>query len=199
MKLKSEGRRAIEDAQASDVYAAVSELALPGHSFLILTRTNASFVQLAIQPGERFIIEYREGDAPVLRAAREDFSRGDVAQLFASYLAGGDAWREGIQWQPIGGRPRDRWDTVGRICAIAAVVTLVVLVDALLPSRRRTSRPDLMAYLSIATLVYLPSVLIAMRRFKQMDGWQKRNTILALFFALLAIAYWIDRWVSHGS
>ena len=56
MELESEGRPAIHDAQASDVHAAVSELALPDNSFLILTRTTTSYVQVAMQADERFVI-----------------------------------------------------------------------------------------------------------------------------------------------
>jgi len=101
MELESEGRPAIHDAQASDVHAAVSELALPGNSFLILTRTTTSYVQVAMQAGERFIIEYREGGPRSLRRAQEDFSRSEVAQLLESYLAGGDEWRAGLQWGDV--------------------------------------------------------------------------------------------------
>jgi hypothetical protein len=35
MMLESEGQPAIQDAQASDAYAAVSGLALPGHSHVL--------------------------------------------------------------------------------------------------------------------------------------------------------------------
>jgi aromatic ring hydroxylase len=113
MKLESEGRPAIQDAQARDVYAAVSGLALPGHSFLIVSRTQTSYVQVAMQAGERFVIEYREGGPRSLRSVREDYSRNEVAQLLESYLAGGDAWRAGIQWRSVEDMsPRDGWDTV---------------------------------------------------------------------------------------
>jgi hypothetical protein len=101
MELESEGRPTIQDAQASDVHAAVSELALPGNSFLILTRTPTSYVQLAMQAGERFAIEYREGGPRDLRRAQKDFSRSEAAQLLESYLAGGDEWRAGILWGPV--------------------------------------------------------------------------------------------------
>ena len=127
MKLESEGRPAILDAQAGDVYAAVSALALPGHSFLILTRTRTSYVQVAMQAGERFVLEYREDGPLILRSAREDFSRTEVAQLLESYAAGGDAWRAGIPWRPVEDMaPRPGWDTVSNACAFLAVVVLLI-------------------------------------------------------------------------
>ena len=196
MKLESEGRPAIQDAQASDVYAAVSGLALPGHSFLILTRTRTSYVQVAMQAGERFVIEHREGGPHGLRSAREDFSRNEVAQLLESYLAGGDAWRAGIQWRPVEGMgPRDAWDTVSTVCAFAAVAVFLVFAFSLKASRGPgTSGTDPMVYFSIAMLVFLPSALIDMRRFRQMNAKQKTRTIVALFAAVIAVLYWIGRW-----
>jgi hypothetical protein len=105
MKLQSEGRPAIRAPQSTDVHVAVSELALPSNSFLILSRSPTSFVQVAIQPGERFVIEY-PGGTGIFRSERDDFSRDEIARLLDSYLAGGDAWRAGIQWRPTE-RPRD--------------------------------------------------------------------------------------------
>ena len=101
MKLESESGPAIPDAQVTDIYVAVSGLGQPGHSFLILTRTRTSYVQVAMQADERFLIEYREDGPRNFRSAREDFSRDEVAKLLESYLAGGDAWHAGIQWRPV--------------------------------------------------------------------------------------------------
>jgi hypothetical protein len=196
MKLESEGRRAIQDAQASDVHAAVSGLALPRHPFLILTRTPTSYVQAAMQAGERFVLEYRDGPPPGLRSVREDFSRDEVAQHLESYLAGGDAWRDGIQWRPVDGMgPRDGWDTVSTGFGFLAFVVLLVSVFSLnAPRKPGTSRTDPMESLAIATLVYLPSALIDLRRFGRMDANQKVRTIGALIGAVFAVMYWIDRW-----
>ena len=195
MKLESEGRPAILDAQAGDVYAAVSALALPGHSFLILTRTRTSYVQVAMQAGERFVLEYREDGPLILRSAREDFSRTEVAQLLESYAAGGDAWRAGIPWRPVEDMaPRPGWDTVSNACAFLAVVVLLIGAFSLSPSGAPgTPRADPMEYFSIAILVFLPSALIDMRRFKQMNANRKIRTIVALLAAVIAIRYWIDR------
>jgi hypothetical protein len=196
MKLESEGRPAIQDPQSSDVLAAVSGLALPRHSFLILTRTPTSYVQVAMQADERFVIEYRDGGPPSLRSVREDFSRNEVAQHLESYLDGGDVWRDGIQWRPVDGMgPRDGWDTVSSGFAFLAVVVLLVAFFSMnAPREPGTSGTDPVESLAIATLVFLPSALIDMRRFGRMDAQKKFRTILALIGALIAVMYWIDRW-----
>jgi hypothetical protein len=197
MKLELEGRPAIPDAQAGDVHDAVSALGLPGHSFLILTRTPTSYVQVAMQAAEQFVIEYRDGDPGGLRSAREDFSRNEVAQLFESYLAGGEAWRAGMEWRPVEGfgRPRDAWDTVSNVFAVASIAVFFGFACSIeATGRHRTSRPDPMEAFAIAVLVFLPSALIDMRRFKRMGGKEKMRTMAALFFAVIAVLYWIDRW-----
>jgi len=195
MKLESEGRRAIQDAQSSDVLTAVSGLAPPRHSFLILTRTPTSYVQVAMLADERFVIEYRDDGPSILRSVREDFSRNEVAQHLESYLAGGDAWRDGMEWRPVDGMPRDGWDTLSSGFAFLAVVTLLVAFFSInAPRKPGTSRTDPMESLAIATLIYLPSALIDLRRFRQMDAQQKVRTVLALIAAVFAVMYWIDRW-----
>jgi hypothetical protein len=77
MKLESEGRPAIHDAQATDVHLALSGLALPAHSYLILSRKPTSYVQVAMLSGERFVVKYRDGGASGFRSAREEFSRDE--------------------------------------------------------------------------------------------------------------------------
>jgi hypothetical protein len=193
MKLESDGRPAIQDAQAGDVHAAVFGLALPDHSFLILSRTQTSYVQVAMQAGERFVIEYRDGGPRGLRSAREDFSRTEVAQLLESYVAGGDAWGAGIEWRPVEDT-RDGWDTVGNACALVAVVVLLVGAFSIhAPAEPGTFGSDPMDYLSIGVLVFLPSALIDLRRFRRMNVKQKVRTILALLAAGIAVLYWIGR------
>ncbi len=193
MKLESEGRPAVQNAHATDVYAAVSGLALPDHSFLILTRTRASFVQVAMQAGERFVIEHWEGPRG-FRSVRNDFSRDEVARLLESYLAGGDAWRAGIQWRPADGT-RDAWDTVSTVCAFAAIAVFLALTfSRRSPGGAGASGRDPMLYFSIAMLIYIPSALIDMRRFKQMKVDEKMRLIVALGAALIAALYLTGRW-----
>jgi len=199
MKLEAEGRPAIRNARAGDVHAAVSGLALPGRSFLIVSRTQTSYVQVAMQAGERFVIEYREGDPHGFRSAREDFSRAEITSLLESYLAGGDAWRVGIQWRPIEATGSgDVWDRVGTLCLFVAVALFLVGVFSLHSSGGPgTPGTDPMEYFSIGMLVFLPSALIDMRRFRRMNAKEKGRTITALLAAALALLYWVDRWTGH--
>ena len=196
MKLELEGRPAIEDAQANDVIAAVSELALPAHSFLILSRARSSYVQVAMQADERFVVEYREGRPPGFRSAREDHSRGEVGQLLESYLAGGVAWRGGIRWRAMGGKSlRDPLDTVSLVSASAALAILLMFVlSSRAPREPGTPPADPMAYLAISMLVLLPSLLIDVRRFKTMSAGKRFKTIMTLLVvAMVLVIYCLER------
>src|SRR5262245_47570828 len=175
MKLESEGRPAVADARADDVHAAVNELALPAHSFLILSRTRTSYVQVAIQPGERFVIEYREGGARNFRSARADFSRDEIARLLESYLEGGEAWRAGLVWQPAGGtRPSDAWDNVSTVCWFVAVVTFVVVAFSFGSSGSPgASTTDPMVQIETGALFLFISSVIDVRRFKESGPLKK--------------------------
>jgi hypothetical protein len=66
-------------------------------------------------------------------------------------------------------------------------------------SRRVSGRPgdsggDPMAYLAIAMLLFLPSVLIDMRRFRKMNTGEKFQKFVTLFVVVMVVVvYWIER------
>jgi hypothetical protein len=73
MKLEAEGQRAIADPQSSQIESAVSLLSLPERSFLILSRSQSSYIQAAIVGSNRLVLEYRDGSAEKnFRSIRDD-------------------------------------------------------------------------------------------------------------------------------
>jgi len=56
-----------------------------------------------------------------------------------------------------------------------------------------------MEYFSIGALIFLPSALIDLRRFRQIDAKAKMRTIVALLAAAIAVLYWIGRWTGRAS
>ena len=75
MKLEAEGQRTIVDPQSSQIESAVSLLSLPDRSFLILSRSQTSYIQAAIVGSNRLVLEYRDESAEKhFRSIRDDYS-----------------------------------------------------------------------------------------------------------------------------
>jgi hypothetical protein len=187
MKLEAEGDRAVLNPQTSQIQYAVHSMALPDRSFVILSRTGTSFLQAAMTGSDALLLECREiGTQQPASSKRTNFSRDEVARILEAYAQGGDAWREGIEWAPVGAP-----DTWGRASSFFMVAALVVMVAGVL------SRGDeRFALLSIAYMVFLPSQIIDLRRFRTMTAYWKVRTIGALIVGVLIALLWIDRWVS---
>jgi hypothetical protein len=90
----------VEVRSAIELEAALSTLGNEWNEYASLGPSIGTFVQ-AVRTGSGFLVEYRDG-APDrhFRARREGFTRAEVIALFASYLAGDDAWRTSSEWEP---------------------------------------------------------------------------------------------------
>jgi len=102
MKLEAEGQRAIADPQSSQIESAVSLLSLPDRSFLILSRSQTSYIQAAIVGSNRLVLEYRDGSAEKhFRSIRDDYSSGEVVAILEAYRRGEDSWWNENEWRRI--------------------------------------------------------------------------------------------------
>jgi hypothetical protein len=71
------------------------------NSFLILERDEANFMQAAGAAGSGLVLEYRAGDSAHHYQAQDLLDFAAAAELFESYAAGTDDWRDTIVWRPI--------------------------------------------------------------------------------------------------
>lgn len=180
MKLEAEGQRAIVDPQSDQIESAVSLLSLPHRSFLILSRSQASYIQAAIVASNRLLLEYQDGSAEQhYRSARDDFSTSAVIEILEAYRRREDSWRNENEWRRIDVLARgDRWDSVSRFCMFAGLALMFNAAFAL----KRADRDaifglEAMDALAIAFIVSMVSAVIDLRRFRTMDSMSKVRNI----------------------
>ena len=102
MKLESDGQRAVLDPESSQIQSAVSSLSHPNRTFLILSRSQTSFIQVAITAPDRFLLEYQEGGVQEhFQSTRTDFSGDEVIRALEAYRRGDESWRHEIEWRRL--------------------------------------------------------------------------------------------------
>jgi len=180
MKLEAEGQRAIVDPQTEEVHSAVTRLALPDRSFLILSRSATSFIQVMIVDSSRFALEYREGSAePLFRSARDNFSTSEIVGILEAYRREEDSWRNENKWRPIDVPARqDIWDRLRSLFCIAGIV---LIFDSAIALKRAGRDPifglKTMDVLSIAFIALMAWAIIDLRSFRTMDPTERVRTI----------------------
>ena len=180
MKLEAEGQRPITDPQSSDIDSAVSLLSVPDRTFLILSRSDTSFVQAAIVGPNRILLECRDGSPDKhFRSVRDDYSSGEVVSILESYRRGETAWWNASEWRPIdvAGR-QDRWEGVSWVFGIAG---LLLMVDALVAHRRAGGDPmfgvQAMDAFAIGFACLMASAIIDLRKFRTMNARTRVRSI----------------------
>ncbi len=172
MKLEAEGQRAIADPQSSQIGSAVSLLSLPDRSFLILSRSQTSYIQAAIVGSNRLVLEYRDGSAEKhFRSIRDDYSSGEVVAILEAYRRGEESWRN------------------GRFCMFAG---LPLMFDAAIAFKRADRDAifglEAMDALAIALVVSMVSAIIDLRGFRTMGSMAKVRNIGVIGVGLLVVA-----------
>lgn len=186
MKLEADGQPVVHDPQREQVQQAVSALTPEGPTFLILSRAPRSFVQVAIAGPDRFRLECREGDGQPLLSARALLSRDDVARVLEAYRQGDDAWRGGIESQPVGPTTND-WDKAGLFFAAIGLALMLVCFFASQGLRTRLLGLDPYLCCSLAYALFLPSILIDLRRFRTLSARNKVRAVGGLVVAVLIV------------
>ena len=191
MKLEAEGQRAIVDPQSSQIESAVSLLSLPDRTFLILSRSQTSYIQAAIVGSNRLLLEYRDGSAEKhFRSIRNDYSSGEVVAILEAYRRGEGSWWNEDEWRRIDvSARRDRWDSVSRFCMFAG---LLLIFDAAIAVKRADRDAifglEAMDALAIAFVVSMVSAIIDLRGFRTMDAMEKVRNVGVIGIALLVVA-----------
>jgi hypothetical protein len=191
MKLEAEGQRAIADPQSSQIESAVSLLSPPDRSFLILSRSQSSYIQAAIVGSNRLVLEYRDGSPEKnFRSIRDDYSSGEVVAILEGYRRGEDSWWNENEWRRIDASARrDRWDSVSRFCMFAG---LLLVFDAAIAVKRAGRDAILgleaMDALAIALVVSMVSAIIDLRGFRAMGSMAKVRNIGVIGVGLLVLA-----------
>lgn len=186
MKLEADGQPVVEDPQREQVQQAVSSLTPAGPTFLILSRAGMSFVQVAVAGPDRFRLECRDGDRQPLLSARTLLSHDDVARVLEAYRQGGDAWRAEIEWQPVGPTAND-WDKAGLFFAAIGLALMLVCFFASQGLRTKVLGLDPYLCCSLAYALFLPSIIIDLRRFRTLTARNKVRAVGGLVIAVLIV------------
>jgi len=191
MKLEAEGQRAIVDPHGNEIQSAVSRLSLPDRTFLILSRSGTSYLQVMMIDSNRLVLEYRDGSAEQhFRSARDDFSTSEVVGILEAYRRGEDSWRNENEWRRIDVSARQNpWDKVSAVSMIGGVVLLLDSVIAL----KRADRDaifglEAMDALAIACVVMMPSAIIDLRRPRSIDPMGRSRPIGIIGVGVLVVA-----------
>jgi hypothetical protein len=191
MKLEAEGQRAIADPQSSQIESAVSLLSLPDRNFLILSRSQTSYIQAAIVSSNRLVLEYCDGSAEKhFRSIRDDYSSGEVIAILEAYRRREDSWWNEHDWRRIEvSARRDRWDSVSWFCMFAG---LLLMFDAAIAFKRADRDAifglEAMDAFAIALVVSMVSATIDLRRFRTMSSRAKVRNIGVICVGLLVVA-----------
>ena len=201
MKLESEGQRAIFDPRGNDLQSAVTLLALPDRTFVILSRSESSYVQAMLVDSNRLALEYREGGpAEHYRSARDDYSSGEVIGILESYRSGEDSWRERHEWRRIDVTERtDLWD---RLSPVGRVAGLALFVDAAFAIGKADGDPifgfEALTVLAIASVVSMTSSIVDLRRYRTMSRMARMWSINSIAVGIMVLTiYCIERFTSR--
>jgi hypothetical protein len=191
MKLEAEGQRAIVDPQSSQIESAVSLLSLPERSFLILSRSQTSFIQAAIVGSNRLVLECRDGRAERhFRSIRDDYSRGEVVAILEAYQRGEGSWWNENEWRRIDvSARRGRWDSVSRFCMFAGFLLVLDAAFAIKGADRDAIFGlEAMDAFAIALIVSMVSAIIDLREFRTMGSMAKVRNIAIIGLGLMVVA-----------
>ena len=190
MRLEAEGERAIIDPQSSQIESAVSGLHSPDRSFLILSRSQASYIQAMIVGSNRLVLEYRDGSATKhFRSVRDDYSSAEVVSILEAYRRGEDSWRNENEWRGTdvsGGQ--DRWDSLSRFCMIGG---FLLILNSAVALKRADRDPvfglEAMDALAVACVVSMVSAIIDLRRFRTLGPLGKPYTIGIIVVGVMVV------------
>jgi hypothetical protein len=191
MRLEAEGQCAIVDPQGNEIQSAASLLSLPNRTFLILSRSATSYIQVAIVDSNRHLLEYRDGsDEQQFRSARDDFSTSEVVEILEAYRRGEDSWRNENEWRPIDvPAPRDPW---GRVRSFSMFAGVILMFDAAIAVKRADRDPifglEAMEVLSIAFIALMGLAIIDLRKFRTMDPMERVRTIGILGVGVMVLS-----------
>jgi len=201
MKLEAEGQRAIADPQGNDVQSAVTLLAVPDRTFVILSRSESSYVQARVVDTNRLALECRDGSpAQHFRSAREDYSSGEVIEILEAYRCGEDSWWTEHEWRRIdvtGGK--DPW---GRLSAILSVAAIILMFDAGFALKGKGGDPifglETLDVLALGCVALMGSAMIDLRKFRTMSALQRVRRIGGIGVGVMVLTiYCIERLTAH--
>jgi hypothetical protein len=193
MKLEVEGCRAIVDPRSSALQSAVSSLSHPAPSFLILSRSEATYLQVAVTAPGQFVVEYRERSVPQhFQSVRSDLSGDEVVRILEAFRQGEDSWRQENEWRQIDrAPPPDPWGRVRQLSVIAGFILFLAAVLSLRTGRDPIFGLEPMKALSVAFVAFLPTLIIDLRKFRSIDAQDKVYTIAALGIGVMLAVYWV--------
>jgi hypothetical protein len=201
MKLEAEGQRAIVDPQGNDVQSAVTLLAPPDRTFVILSRSESSYVQARVVDMNRLALECRDGSPTQhFQSARSDYSTGEVIQILESYRRGEDSWWTENEWRRIevSGR-KDPWSRLSGILAVAAII---LMFDAAFALKGRGGDPifglETLDVLAIGCGAYMASAIIDLRRFRTMTATERVRAIGGIGIGVMVLTiFCIERFTAR--
>lgn len=201
MKLEAEGQRTIVDPQSGQIESAVSLLARPARNFVILSRSETSYIQAAIVGSNRLVLEYRDGSAEKhFRSVRDDYSSGEVVAILEAYRRGEGSWWNENEWRRIDvSARRDKWDRVSRFCMFAGFLLMFDSVIAVKGAGRDAIFDlEAMDVLAIAFVVSMVSASIDLRRFRTMGSMARVRNIGIIGVGLLVVAIQVVEHLTAG-
>lgn len=83
------------------IEGSIRSLTGDGDSFAILARADQEYIQTSGDPGNGFVLEYRDGsEEEHYSCTNVELSAEQVIRAFQSYLAVDDKWKSELEWQP---------------------------------------------------------------------------------------------------
>lgn len=111
MHLTTASGRVFEEPAAEQIERELRALGGGEDSFLILSRDERTFIQVAGGGGDPFTLEHQDGSLERHYRAVREVSLSVVIRVFLAYRDRGDRWRDLVEWelvdlsQPPGRRP----------------------------------------------------------------------------------------------
>ncbi len=112
------------EARGDDYARAIDELPSDDLGYIRIEIPEGSTVMVSTYPGGFLVTDERtDGSSWTTPTLPKD----RVKDLIASFLRGGDTWREGLQWELTTLTTRDAWWRTLRLLLIGAVVIALAL------------------------------------------------------------------------
>jgi hypothetical protein len=105
VRLQFEAGPAVEDPTPDQVTDGLRRLSLTDSSFAILDSGPLSYIQVAAEGEDDYLLEYQEGSVDQHYQASAPVTLDQVTAAFLSYLGQDDGWRTSAEWRhlPVGG------------------------------------------------------------------------------------------------
>ena len=200
MNLKVEGRRTIDNDGLYEIVSSVALVGRSGNSFLILSRNEMSYIQIASADPNHYVAEYQEdGTSQHYQSLRSDLDQEQVCCLLGSYFQGNDSWKSLVEWKRVnvGNGPTVVGD-VSLILVILAFATLLVFAwVGMFSESRRPFGLSVVDEVSISVGILSPAIFMQILR--DWSSWnsfsmRSRFQMIGSLLALVAfLTYWIVR------